>query len=226
MLTLSAGAFVARLFSTGEIDGLPVSILCSPADPPFVAASPQPHPNNDVYALCTNPAGASCSPLPGGPTAAILSHLDTKYEIKLAESASETLAVEPGKELTSTAPAIVPVAPRSSATSVVGAGAIGLGIAGLAIGAVTGILAIVEEGDASSACPDAARCTSPAGLDAAASGKALAGVSTASFAVGLAGAAAGVIVLVAGNRAPAAPAAAFAPWVLPSSAGLGVTGRF
>ncbi len=95
-----------------------------------------------------------------------------------------------------------------------------MGIAGLGIGAVTGILAIVQKGDAASACPVAASCTSRTGLDAAASSRAFASASTASFVVGLAGAAAGVALLIAGRDKPA-PRAAITASVLPGGAGLG-----
>jgi tetratricopeptide (TPR) repeat protein len=151
---------------------------------------------------------------------------DRRYEVKLNESNNTTVAVEPGPELAKPQPVpMQPPAGRLTAVQAAGIGALGVGVTGLGVGAVTGVLAIVQKGNAASACPDAAQCNSRTGLDAAASGKALASVSTASFVVGLAGAAAGVALVVAG-RDKAAPSAAVAAWALPGGTGLGVRGRF
>jgi hypothetical protein len=160
-------------------------------------------------------------------------HQDRRYELKMSEGKDATLAVEPGPLLV---PEQAPEQPRPtgarpSRMQVIGAGALGVGVAGLGVGAVAGVLAIVQKGDASSACPDATRCTSRAGLDAAASGQTLASVSTAAFAVGLAGAAAGVALVVAGRERPArAPAAlagvSFGASPLPGGAVFGARGSF
>jgi hypothetical protein len=162
-------------------------------------------------------------------------HEDRRYEIKLAEGARTTLAVEAGKEVPK-APPPGPPSSRPTAVQAAGIAVGGVGIAGLGIGAVTGILAIVKKGDAASACPNPMMC-SGAGLQTAATGQTLASVSTASFVVGIAGVAVGVTLLVAGREKPAAvdggsaakpagPSASFAPWVLPGGAGLGAQGRF
>ena len=63
------------------------------------------------------------------------------------------------------------------------------------------------------------RCT-PDGLQAAAGGKALAGVSTASFAVGAAGIGAGVILLLVGREKAPPPRTAVSPLVLPGGGGV------
>jgi hypothetical protein len=129
-------------------------------------------------------------------------------------------------------PQVAPPPPsgRPTALQAAGLAAGGVGVAGLAIGAITGILAIVQKGDAASLCPDASRCTGQ-GLTASGTGHALAAVSTGAFVVGLLGAGAGVaLVLVGRDRKPAdaapKPAATLVPWVLPGGAGVGVQGRF
>lgn len=151
-------------------------------------------------------------------------HEERRYEVKLIESSHLTLAVEPGKELAlGGAPA--PPAARFSAAQMVGLAAGGVGLAGLGIGAATGILAIVKKGQAASACPMPSRCTAD-GIETAAGGKALAGVSTASFAVGVAGIGAGVVLLLVGrDKAPAPPAVVSAA-VLPGGGGVVAVGNF
>jgi hypothetical protein len=162
---------------------------------------------------------------------------ELRYEVTLKESSTQTLTVEAGKKMVAegSSPQVLPPPPpsgRPPALQAVGFTAVGVGVAGLAIGAITGILAIVQKGDASSLCPQPSRCTG-AGLEAAGSGHALAAVSTGAFVVGFAGAGAGVaLVLVgrdhtpAGDAAPKPPVATVAPWVLPGGGGIGVRGRF
>ncbi len=155
-------------------------------------------------------------------------HEDRRYELKLSESARITLAVEPGKPLAQAAVAIPTApAPRISGMQAVGFAALGVGITGLVVGAVTGGLAISEKSSAASACPDPSRCNGP-GLESAGTGRALASVSTATFIAGLAGAVVGVTLIVVGHNRGAAPApsAGVAPWVLPGGAGVGALGRF
>jgi hypothetical protein len=155
-------------------------------------------------------------------------HEDRRYEVKLNESMHTTVAVEPGKELDKVraAPVVtMATAGRPTVVQAVGIGALGVGLTGLAIGAVTGVLALVKKGDAASACPVATSCTSTIGLDAASTGKTLAGVSTASFVVGLAGVVSGVALVIGGRERPA-PTATLAPWVLPGGGGFAAVGRF
>jgi tetratricopeptide (TPR) repeat protein len=153
-------------------------------------------------------------------------HEDRRYELKLNESVRTTIAVEPGKALVRALGPAAPPRPRINAAQGVGFTAIGVGLAGLGIGAVSGALALVEKGDAASACSNPARCTG-SGLQAASTGEALAAVSTAAFVVGLVGAVTGVTLLVVGrDKGPPAASATLAPWVLPSGAGVGVLGRF
>ena len=188
-----------------------------------------------ALAASTLGAYAQMDPGPYTVTTSASGHEDRRYEVKLAEGARTTLAVEAGKELPK-APPPAPPSSRPTAVQAAGLAVGGVGLAGLGIGAVTGILAIVKKGDAASACPNPMMCSGP-GLQTAATGQTLASVSTASFVVGIVGVAVGVTLLVAGREKPAVvdggsvakpagPSASFAPWVLPGSAGLGVQGRF
>lgn len=155
-------------------------------------------------------------------------HEDRRYEIKLIEGAHLTVAVEAGKEIAPRATVAAPPMSRRSSLQSVGFVAGGVGLAGLGLGAVTGILAIGKKGDAATLCPDPTRCGGE-GRDVAGTGHALAAVSTASFVMGAVGVAAGVtLVLLGRDRAPA-PAAARVivnPLVLPGGAGLGASGSF
>lgn len=96
----------------------------------------------------------------------------------------------------------------------------GAGVASLVVGAVTGGLAIAKKGEVDrnceGGCNDASR-------DAAQAGKAFATVSTATFIVGGAAAAAGVIMVVLG-RPKAAVTGAVAP--MPGGAALHLGGSF
>jgi hypothetical protein len=160
---------------------------------------------------------------------------EKSYEVTLKESSPQTLTVEAGQRMVVAGPtqAAPPPPPsgRPTAMQAAGIGALGVGATGIVIGAVTGALAVVQKGDASSLCPKPSQCTG-AGLEASGTGHALAAVSTGAFVVGLAGAGAGVVLLIAGrDRKPAGdaaqrPSAAVAPWALPGGAGVGVSGRF
>lgn len=119
---------------------------------------------------------------------------------------------------TSTGPA--PDAPSSGLRTggfVVG----GLGLALVGVGAVTGAMAIAKGNKASEAgCRDSF-CPDPEALKTSDQGLVLANVSTATFAVGLAGVAAGTImILVAPKKAPVQAAISVGPQFI------SVTGKF
>lgn len=75
----------------------------------------------------------------------------------------------------------------------------GLGAAGLATGAVTGLVAMGRARDLERACPDRA-CPDAATLDDVSSGRALGNVSTIAFVLGGAGLALGTVALVLDRR--------------------------
>jgi hypothetical protein len=135
--------------------------------------------------------------------------------------ASRTVRIEPGQAQTvtleappepppprATAPAparppvvaTTPAAPSKQRTWAIGAGA--LGLAGLAAGGVTGLLVVTKKDLIGRECGDDRVC-SRRGKEAADSAQTLAAVSTAAFAVGAAGLAAGAALWLS---APAAPA--------------------
>ncbi len=97
----------------------------------------------------------------------------------------------------------------------------GLGIAGIATGAVTGIIAINAASTYKDHCTDG--ICDPEGLDAAATGRSVRIVSPVAFAVGAAfGAASVYLFLTSRNRS----SARIAPVVTPFGGGLGVLGTF
>jgi hypothetical protein len=196
-----------------RIDGAPLAISSVGADQPM---------DPGTYTVTTSAPGRE----------------ERSYEVTLKEAGSQTLTVEAGKKTMvmgapQQAPPPPPSAGRPTALQAAGFAALGVGATGLVLGAVTGILAIGQKSDASTLCPDATRCAGP-GLTAAGTGHALAAVSTGAFVVGLAGAGAGVALVLlgrdhrpaGGDAAPTPPVATVAPWVLPGGAGLGVQGRF
>jgi hypothetical protein len=152
---------------------------------------------------------------------------DRRYPLKLEPSAHVTISVEPGGEVLVIAPPVV-APPRSSGPSAmrsVGFVSIGVGLAGLGIGAALGVRAIVEKGNAASACPKPSACNAT-GLEASSTGHALAAGSTASFVIGLAGAALGVTLVVVGRDPAPAASAGLRVVGYPGGAGLGAGASF
>lgn len=148
------------------------------------------------------------------------------YQVKLSDGQHLALVVEPGKVSSAQSNAGAPAARAgTNLKQSIGFALGGVGLAGLGIGAVSGILALGKKGDFDKACPDAAHCSAE-GLQIEASGKALAGVSTASFVVGLVGLGAGVtLVLLGRDRGkPAAVSVGASP--LPGGGFLGAHGAF
>ena len=80
--------------------------------------------------------------------------------------------------------------------------ALGVGAAGVLVGSVTGVLALVKKGDLDDACPD--RSCPPAKWDDADSYDSLRTYSTVGFAVGVIGAGAGALLLLSAPKAPPA----------------------
>jgi hypothetical protein len=111
---------------------------------------------------------------------------------------------------------------------------LGVGAAGLALGSVTGLLAMSKEGDLEDLCPQDGRCPRGEPTETLESARTLATVSTIGFGVGLASAAVGAVLLFTGSNSGSArstPAPSLAvdrftarPWVSLGSAG--VSGSF
>jgi hypothetical protein len=118
----------------------------------------------------------------------------------------------------------VSTSPRRTAGFV----ALGVGAAGLAVGAVTGVLAIGKNHDAThdaKKCPSANRCFS-SGYDEIADARHLATVSTIAFAAGGVLAAGGLVLVLTSPRPAESAALRLTPALGPGAAGLTLSGRF
>ena len=102
----------------------------------------------------------------------------------------------------------------------------GVGAAGIVAGTVTGILSLSKTSDLESTCPQKT-CAEQAVRDDRASANTLANISNVSFAIGAAGAVAGVIgLLISGGDAPAPASGAVRVSPAVGWARAGVTGSF
>jgi hypothetical protein len=162
---------------------------------------------------------------------------ERRYEVTLAEGQKETLKVEPGEALQETGTATTATTATTTATSVVmppppppkasgrrTAGFVlgGVGVAGLAVGGVTGALTFSKTSDVEGMCPNPDRCTSE-GVAVADSARTLGLVSTVSFIAGAALVGAGVFLVITGKPETET---ALAPVVLPGGAGIFAQRRF
>ncbi len=142
-------------------------------------------------------------------------HLERRYDVEVPEGQTTKLAVAAGeKRLPAPPPAVAPgpkkapdaEAPAdrtesSGSTRTLGFVVAGAGALGVAVGSVTGILALKKKSDMLDDCEkvgDRYQCGS-SGLDAADSGRTLATVSTVAFAVGAVGIAGGVWLILSSN---------------------------
>jgi hypothetical protein len=104
-------------------------------------------------------------------------------------------------------------------------GGFGLAAAGLAVGAVTGLIAMGKASSVNDACRNTLNC--PRSIDDdLQTGRTMGTVATVSFAAAGVGAAMGVVALLVGNKKESAPATAAAAWVAPwvAPGGAGVSG--
>jgi hypothetical protein len=165
---------------------------------------------------------------------------DRHYRVSLAEAESKTLAVEPGPPAkrapapprADTPPAgnttppgkETPAEAPSGISRPLGFVVLGLGVAGVAAGAVTGIMTIDRKNTVEADCPGGV-CATSAGLDAASEGKTLSLVSTIAFAAGAAGLGLGTYLIIAGGS-PAQTTTALALTTSARGAGFGVFQSF
>jgi hypothetical protein len=170
----------------------------------------------------------------GGPTK------EQKVIVKEGENKKIELTVDTGAAKPAAAPATAPSTtspPAASASTTevpassrktIGYVAGGIGAAALIGGGVAGVLSMSKKKTVDDECVGSS-CT-PAGKEAADSGKTLATVSTVGVAVGVVGLAAGIYLIVSAPKAePAASARFIAPTVAPLAGGgglLGAVGRF
>ncbi|MBX3202435.1 MAG: hypothetical protein KF894_30195 [Labilithrix sp.] len=106
----------------------------------------------------------------------------------------------------------------------------GVGVAGLAAGAVTGLMAMGKSSDAKATCPNDGPCASRDAVDASESARTLGLVSTIAFVAGGVGLAAGAALVFTapseGERAAKAARVRVAPNAGPTGAGVTVLGVF
>jgi hypothetical protein len=81
----------------------------------------------------------------------------------------------------------------------------GIGVAGLALGGITGAIALSDHGSVTSACPSQKGCSADV-VSKASAGKTMSIVSTAGFAGGVLGVGIGAYLILSSKSAPAAPA--------------------
>lgn len=101
----------------------------------------------------------------------------------------------------------------------------GVGVAGVAVGAITGLMAIGKSNDAKASCANDGPCRDASAVDASDSAKSLATVSTIGFIAGGVAVAAGAV-LVFTAPSPKKTGVRVVPNAGPSSAGLTVLGAF
>jgi len=116
----------------------------------------------------------------------------------VAASAPSAQVVAPSNELPHSEiqpePSPNPSRPSRTPAFVVG----GIGVAGIAVGAVTGVLVLGKKSVVSDEC-DGKQCRSQKGVDAAKSGQTLGLISDIGFGVGIAGLAVGAVLLLTGH---------------------------
>jgi hypothetical protein len=156
-------------------------------------------------------------------------HETKHYEVDLAPAAVKELEVTAGPPV-AVAAKPAPEHPTTTATTsgggakTIGWTLVGLGGAGVAAGAITGVLAHGKKSTADDHCPD--KVCDPTGSDAVDAGKSLATVSTIAWIGGAAALAVGTTLLVVGGGSGREAKAAIAPSIGPHEAALGVVGRF
>jgi hypothetical protein len=144
-------------------------------------------------------------------------HIDRAYRVEAHEGEAKELTVEPD-------PTAAPLPKSTLKTSTIaGLSLVGLGVASLAVGGVTGVVALKDASAARSQCPNGA-CTTAASIATAQSGKTFATVSTVGFGAGIAASAVGTFLLL--RRSPAEGEPSVTATVGPHSAGLLVGGTF
>jgi len=152
----------------------------------------------------------------------------TEVPVELAEGADQSVSLYLGEPLVTRpgqTPSGAPAEDHTQRTVAFVMGAVG--VAGLVVGAVTGGLALDRKGTVEDYCQDDL-CTNQAGVDAAASGRTLAIVSTVGFAAGGALLGTGVVLLLTsgGGEGEDGDATALRPTLSPTSVGLSARWRF
>ncbi|NUQ79692.1 MAG: hypothetical protein HUU21_39805 [Polyangiaceae bacterium] len=150
---------------------------------------------------------------------------DRRYELKAEEGKKIVLEVEPGAVPLATAQAPLSTdAPRGPNTRRLGgfiAG--GVGIAGLAVGGLTGALALSDHSDVEEQCPTHRGCSQEV-IDQASRGKSLSIASTVAFAAGAVGVGVGLYLVLSSGESTSAPAVGLT--LSPDGGRVGLRGSF
>lgn len=135
-------------------------------------------------------------------------HADTMKDVTLSEGEKQTLELDVGPAVAEPPPP--PPAPPTSTpppadekksghmSPLVPIG-FGVGLAGIAVGTITGVMALGKGSDADTDCPDG-HCKSKDALDSVNTGKTLGTVSTIAFIAGGVGVGVGVVGLLIGGK--------------------------
>lgn len=171
--------------------------------------------------------GASVSVDPGAVSIVVTvpGRVDKTYPLELRNGETKELVLEAGEPVSVAAPD-GPVQAPDSGGSVRMAGFVigGVGIAGLALGAVTGILAMGSASTVNSHCNTTTYVCDPEGLNAAQAGDVFAPLSTVGFIAGGVLVATGVVLVIVGGKKK--EAVSFVPVVGPTFAQAALVGTF
>jgi hypothetical protein len=156
------------------------------------------------------------SPLPVNPGQHVIvvrasGRADASYEVDLRESEQRTIVVAPGKALPGESADHAPTKTRSSPLRTAGWATAGVGAGALAVGLVTGAVALERSLVVHDHCDDTNACDST-GLDALSTSKPFGAIATVTLIAGAALVATGVVLVILGKSPPATTGA------LPSAA--------
>jgi hypothetical protein len=161
---------------------------------------------------------------------------DRTYTITLKQGEAQTLDLDVGPVPApvaapqSTAPATHATTNQSPPATSNGGRTLGfvlggVGVASLAVGAVTGLMALSDASTVKDHC-DANLACDQQGVDAASSGQTLATVSTITVIAGAALTAAGLYLVLTSKAKPESPRAAMVPFATPNGGGAALAGSF
>ncbi|APR78296.1 Hypothetical protein A7982_03643 [Minicystis rosea] len=151
-------------------------------------------------------------------SASALGKPEKRYEVILEEGKLVALTVDPVNAAPPPPPAVAPPSnEKRTAGFIVG----GFGVAGLAAGAATGIVALVDHAAIARECPSRVNC-SPEVVRKANTGKALSIASTATFAAGAAAVGVGLYLVLSSRSRPTTVGIS----ILPDGGRLGIQGTY
>jgi hypothetical protein len=162
-----------------------------------------------------------------------------KTAVSIAKDGDKAEVVVPKLDAEDKAPVAATTAPAAATTTTPPPGAdqndgsgqrtlgfivAGVGVAGVAVGAVTGLMAMNKNNESKDKCPSAGACADQTGVDANDSAKTLGLVSTIGFIAGGVGLAAGAFLIF--TAGPSKTGVHVVPTAGPKNAGLSLGGAF